>query len=421
MEYIQQKLENGASLHLLPMENYKTTFVGVFLYWPLGEDAADSAIVPHLLQRGSALYPTALELRARLAALYGTQLGIGLLKRGEYLVLQLKIQMVDDKYLPDSLPLLEEALEILGQVLLHPYTEEGRFAPQYLQGEKRNIQARIKSLLNDKGRFAFHRCLQHLCPDRGYSRNQYGTLEQVEAITVDSAWQQYQRLLENAAADIYVCGLFDEKRLVEGVKSRLAWSRQPGGEPEMPRPLAKKEHKVVHEHMDINQGKLVMALEGDVTQRSDLYPALIMYNGILGGYPHTKLFQNVREERGLAYYIGSSLDSLMGLQFISAGIDAGSFTETTEVVAHQLAEMGRGKITAEEMAWTRASLRTGLLQMYDDLDEQVALAVDARFSGRRWSIPELLEALDTVSVEQVQEVAQGMQLLTTYFLSNGGD
>src|SRR5690554_3116154 len=171
MDYIQQKLANGVSLHLLPMDNYKTTFVGVFLYWPLGDDVSATALIPHVLQRGTVTYPTARELRARLAELYGTQFGIGVLKRGENLVLQVKIQMVNDQYIPGNSSLLEETLDILREVLLYPHTEQGQFAPRYVEGEKRNIQSRIKSLLNDKSRFAFHRCLQHLCPDRGYSKN----------------------------------------------------------------------------------------------------------------------------------------------------------------------------------------------------------------------------------------------------------
>lgn len=421
MGYIQQKLTNGLSLHLLPMENYKTTFVGVFLYWPLGSDVSTTALIPHVLQRGTVTYPTARELRARLAELYGTQFGIGVIKRGENLILQVKIQLVNDKYIPGQFSVLEETLDILREVLLYPHTEQGQFVSRYVEGEKRNIQARIKSLLNDKGRFAFHRCLQHLCPERGYSMNKYGDLKQVEAVDVDSLWQQYQRLLGAAAADIYVCGNYKHNRVVDAIQDRFTWPRSQGGDLEKISTLEQKEHKVIHEKMDINQGKLVMALGSDITQSSDLYPALILYNGILGGYPHAKLFQNVREKRNLAYYIGSSLDSIMGLQFISAGIDAKSFQETTTVVAQQLEDMRQGKINEQELEWTRSSIKTGLLQMYDDLGEQVALAVDGRISGRQWSIPDLIEKIDALGSQEVAQVAKAMHLQTTYFLSSGGE
>lgn len=421
MEYLQQKLANGVSLHLLPMDNYKTTFVGVFLHWPLGEDVSRTAIIPHVLQRGTATYPTARELRARLAELYGTQFGIGVIKRGENLVLQLKIQLVNDQYIPGKNSLLEEALDILREVLLYPHTEQGVFATRFVQGEKRNIQSRINSLLNDKGRFAFHRCLQHLCPQRGYSQNRYGSLKQVEEVRADNLHEQYQRVLAEAAADIYVCGRYDHNRVVDAIQPRFQWSRRTGAAPEEILPLEKSDHKTVRERMDINQGKLVMALTSDITQKSDQYPALILYNGILGGYPHAKLFQNVREQRGLAYYIGSSLDSIMGFQFISAGIEEKTFEETVSVIQEQLENMRRGQITEQELEWTRSSLKTGLLQMYDDLGEQVALAVDGRITGRHWSIPELLAAIDGLGIREVADVAQAMHLQTTYFLSSGGE
>ena len=421
MDYSHQKLANGVSLHLLPMDNYKTTFVGAFIYWPLGDDVSITALIPHVLQRGTATYPTARELRARLAELYGAQFGIGVLKRGENLILQLKIQMVNDQYIPGQTSLLEETLDIFREVLLYPHTEQGKFAQRYVDGEKRNIQSRIKSLLNDKGRFAFHRCLQHLCPERGYSQNKYGALKQVEAVDVDGLWQQYQHLLGSAAVDIYVCGRYDHNRVVDAISSRLLWPRRQGGDLGKIRPLELRDHNVVHERMDINQGKLVMALASDVTQSSELYPALILYNGILGGYPHAKLFQNVREKRSLAYYIGSSLDSIMGLQFISAGIDAGSFKETTDVVAQQLEDMRQGKITGQELEWTRSSIKTGLLQMYDDLGEQVALAVDGRISGKQWSIPGLIDEIDALGLKEVAQVARKMHPQTPYFLSNGGE
>ena len=111
----------------------------------------------------------------------------------------------------------------------------------------------------------------------------------------------------------------------------------------------------------------------------------------------------------------------MGLQFISAGIDAQAFAETTQVVGQQLEAMRQGKISRQELEWTRSSVKTGLLQMYDDLGEQVALAVDGRISGRQWSIPQLIEEIDKVGIEEVTQVAKSMHLQTTYFLSSGGE
>lgn len=420
MEYIQQKLPNNVSLHMLPMEQYKTTYIGIFYYCLLDDDVAASSLLPHVLQRGTVTYPTARELRSRLAELYGTQFGIGILKRGENLVLQLRLQLVNDRYIPKRCSLLEDCLDILQEVTQYPYLEHGHFAARYVEGEKKNIQARIRSLLNDKGRFAFYRCLQHLCPQRGYSRNKYGTVQDVKKVEPAQLWERYQWVLSQAPVDIFVCGRYNHNRVVNAISSRFNWERSGKDEPMPARGLDAAEHRQVRESMDIQQGKLVMALTTDVTQSSDCYPALILYNGILGAYPHSKLFQQVREQRGLAYYIGSSLDSIMGLQFISGGIDADKFEETIAVIREQLEQIRLGQISREELEWTRASLRTGLLQMHDDLGEQVALAVDGRISSRRWTISELIRNLERLSVEDVTAVARRMRLQTTYFLSGEG-
>jgi len=78
-------------------------------------------------------------------------------------------------------------------------------------------------------------------------------------------------------------------------------------------------------------------------------------NGILGGFPHSKLFRNVREEAGLCYDASSSIDRFKGLLFMSAGIDAKNREQTQEVCLAQLEALRRGEIDDEELESTRRS------------------------------------------------------------------
>ncbi len=419
MEYYQQKLANGVSLHMLPLDRYKTTFIGINIYCGLGHERAATGLIPHVLQKGSSAYPTARQLRSRLAELYGSQFGAGVVKRGEQQLLQLRLQLVHDSHISDGSSLLEDCLDILQGVMLDPYTESGSFKPEYVAIERKNAADKIRSLLNDKSRYAFHRCLAHLCPQRDYSHNKFGTVEAVEAVDAEHLWQKYQHVLATAPADVFVCGRYDHNRVVDGINSRFNWSRRGEKALEPAIPLPEENPRTVKEQMDISQGQLVMAMTTEINQSDNRYPALVLYNGILGAFPHSKLFQQVREKKGLAYHIGSSLDSMMGVQFISGGIDAESFDDTVEVIADQLRQMRKGEITADEMEWTRIGLRTGLLQMYDDLGEQVSLAIDGRISGRRWLIPQLIEEMERLTLSDVVEAARTMKLQVTYFLSGG--
>ena len=79
----------------------------------------------------------------------------------------------------------------------------------------------------------------------------------------------------------------------------------------------------------------------------DFY-ALMVYNGILGGGPHSKLFQNVRERESLAYYAFSKLEKTKGLLLISCGIDFNNYEKTLDIIQKQLEDIKDGKISDYE-------------------------------------------------------------------------
>src|SRR5690606_25142513 len=73
-----------------------------------------------------------------------------------------------------------------------------------------------------------------------------------------------------------------------------------------------EEPKTVVDQLDVNQGKLNLALKLPVSYADPSIAAALVYNGILGSYPHSKLFVNVREKESLAYYCSSSFDPYKG-------------------------------------------------------------------------------------------------------------
>lgn len=82
-----------------------------------------------------------------------------------------------------------------------------------------------------------------------------------------------------------------------------------------------KEVETVVERLNVSQGKLNMGLRTSITYGDPQYAAALMYNGILGGYPHSKLFVNVREKESLAYYASSRYDGHKAIATIQSGIE----------------------------------------------------------------------------------------------------
>src|SRR5690606_765754 len=103
--------------------------------------------------------------------------------------------------------------------------------------------------------------------------------------------------------DLYVVGDTTLQQVAELVNRHFRWRRPENKSYHLPevRPFRGEVKRVV-EQMDVGQGKLNLGLRTGILHASDAYPAALMYNGIFGSYPHSKLFINVREKASLAYY-----------------------------------------------------------------------------------------------------------------------
>ena len=105
-----------------------------------------------------------------------------------------------------------------------------------------------------------------------------------------------------------------------------------------------KEEKVVKEQMDVNQGKLNLGLDVDYDDKF----AISLYSAILGGGANSKLFQNVREKAGLAYYAGSSFLRRKNAITIKSGIELVNYDKALKIIKEQIEEMKKGNISDKE-------------------------------------------------------------------------
>ena len=111
--------------------------------------------------------------------------------------------------------------------------------------------------------------------------------------------------------------------------------------------------RVFEESLDVNQTVLVMGYCTNCTYLDDDYYALLVGNGVLGGFPHSKLFMNVRERASLAYSVGSSIEGSKGLLTIVAGISDDSREQAVEIINEQVNAIKGGRISPEELEQTK--------------------------------------------------------------------
>jgi len=144
--------------------------------------------------------------------------------------------------------------------------------------------------------------------------------------------------------------------------------------------------------------------------------ALSVLNSALGGGLSSRLFQQIREERGLAYSVYSTVDTFAdsGALSIYAGCQPERFDEVVRVTTDVLAEVARDGITADECRIAKGSLRGGLVLGLEDSGSRMHRIGRSELNyGMHRSIPDTLAKIEAVTLEEVNAVAR--QLLRRQF------
>lgn len=418
MSLFQRGQVRRIRLHVLPTKRFKTFAISLFAGLPLNEESVTPvALIPFVLRRGTAKTPETIAVRERLDDLYGAGFGFDVYKRGDSQIVQFRMDVINDRFVASDVSLLEASISFLGEVVTDPLLEGSGFAGKYVDAEKLTLRKRLEAIVNDKIRYAAERCLEEMCAGEPYRLHPLGKLDAIDGISPSSLYGQYGQWLNEAALDLYVVGDTTLEEVTELVgRSFKLGDGQPGA---YAKPSVKKDVKdvkVVVDQMDVSQGKLNMGLRTGVGYDDELYPAALMYNGILGGYPHSKLFINVREKASLAYYAASRLDGHKGICTIQSGIEVANYEQAVDIIKEQLNSMREGRLSELEMSQTKAMISNHLREMQDSAYEMLAYDFNGVLTGNFRPADELLRRVEGVTPEHIRAVAQGVQLDTIYFL-----
>lgn len=409
---------NQMDVHILPTQKFKTTSIVCMIEQELSEKyATKTALLSMVLKRATGRFPETKQLREHLDFLYGAIFDVDVVKKGERQILHIYMEVPNEKYLSESGSLLEQAIQFVGDVLARPYLENGSFAEKFLQAEKESLRKRIESIIDDKMKYANQRITEEMCKGEPFALLVNGRVEDINSITSKDLYAYYQELISQNPIEIFVVGDVDSSQVKQYIQTHLSVKRNTIKTlPEVVQPKAIEQVREVEDRLDVSQAKLNIGCRTFINYKDNDYPALVVYNGVLGGFPHSKLFVNVREKASLAYYAVSRLESNKGILMMMSGIDVNNYEKAVSIIKEQLELMKKGSISEEEMSHTKATISN----QYRELLDSARLMIDFTYNGivnkRKRSLEELLAAIDAVTVEDLKKVAEKVQIDTIYLL-----
>lgn len=421
MDRQYKQLAPGVELLAVQTGQFKTGLFTVTLIVPLRrETATANALIPEVLYRGSRRHPDIASLSAAADSLYGAAVGVGVRQRGESQCVGLQCGFIDDRYALDGVAVLEPAIELVGEILLDPATEDGVFRRDYVAGEGANLADRIRGQVNDKTGWAVHRLVEEMCAGEPFALDKLGDAGEAQAMDAETLWERYQALLAQARVVFYYNGSASPERVEAAVRRVFAPLMTARQTREGCLVLSEPRGQVrrVTDVMDVTQGKLAMGFRTGITMGDERLPALLVCNALYGGTSHSKLFMNVRERMSLCYFASSVVDKLKGLMVVCSGVEPANFDKARDEILAQLDAVRRGDFTGEELT---AAVRARLNQMISRRDSQGRMEDDDVTSllalGRPAEREELARAVERVTAEEVAQAARQIRLDTVYYLT----
>ncbi|MBU5343604.1 MULTISPECIES: EF-P 5-aminopentanol modification-associated protein YfmF [Bacillaceae] len=408
----------GVKLHLVKTDKYKTNTIVFKMKAPIEKEYATTrALLPYVLQSGTNTYPSFTELRTYLENLYGATLSVDLQKKGEYHIISITMEVANEKFLKQSEPLLDKALTLLADVLFNPRSANDSFDEQIIAKEKRTLKQRIQAVNDDKMRYANLRLIQEMCKDEPYAIPVNGILEDVDKITAQSLYSYYQDSLSSDELDLYIVGDFTDEEVIQSCQAKFQLKSRTPKKIKQTNISKRVKENVIIEKQDVAQGKLNMGLRTNTRYGEDDYFALQVFNGLFGGFPHSKLFINVREKASLAYYAASRLESHKGLMLVMTGIETKNYEKAVTIIKEQLQVMKNGDFTEADIEQTKAVIQNQMLETLDTSRGLVEVLYHNVISGANVSEEVWKEKIANVTKENIIQVGEKIQLDTIYFLS----
>lgn len=418
-DYNIYEVSNGAQVIAVPADRFKTNEISISFSTPLtAQSAAVNAVVPFILSRTCAEYPSILELNRKLASLYGAQTAPAVIKSGEIQQLKLGMTCLDDRFSLDGGKITAQCVELLLSMAFEPSLDEnGVFLAENTEREKRVLIEKIEGEENEKRVYALNRAQEIMFEGEPFAVNRFGTKESVNAITPESATAAWKKLLQNSKIVITAVGSANAQEIADMLANRLSnISRNY-------QPLAKtvinssvKSVKRVTERQKVRQGKLVMGFKVNCNpEDKEKTAAMRSFCDIFGGGPYSKLFANVREKMSLCYYCSARFTRQKGFVAVQSGCEEENMEKAENEILNQLEEIKKGNFDYEFTS-SKAALTDALDSVYDS-PESIEAWYGLQSPENGYTSPQESAKLNNaVTKEQIIDCANSVTLDTVYKL-----
>jgi predicted Zn-dependent peptidase len=303
------------------------------------------------------------------------------------------------KVLDEHLPLV---FDILSDLVLHPL-----FHDDDIEKEKGVVLEELK-MEADNPEYLVHEIFTNsFWKDHPLGKPILGTRETVKRFSHETIDAYYRRFYVPSNIVITAAGNLSHEQLLGLARERFESLPANGSVMPSPRPSTHARLSLRHKK-SLEQIHLCLGVPSYPIPHEKRYAAAIL-NTILGGGMSSRLFQNIREKRGLAYAVFSEMTAYRdtGCVSVYAGTSRESAREVVRLILEEFTRIKQEPVPEEELRRAKDNLKGSLLLGLESTSSRMAnLARQHLYFGRFFDMDEMAQSIERVTAAEVQQSAQ---------------
>ncbi|CAA7602529.1 Peptidase M16 domain protein [Acididesulfobacillus acetoxydans] len=294
---------------------------------------------------------------------------------------------------------LDLAIDVLSDMFFH-----SRFDGKELEKEKKVVIEEIKMYEDSPDELIHDLFSEYVWNDHPLGKPILGTEESIRALNRDKILQYLSQHYAPDNLVVAVAGNIQHDAVLRKLSGLYGTFKRGGRRVLEGTPAGQTVARFVAK--DTEQMHLILGVPGLGQDDPDIYPMLV-FNSVLGGGLSSRLFQGIREQRGLAYSVYSYHSTYVdtGLFAVYAGTSPDNTSEVVECILSEVLNMKHQGISAEELERTKAQIKGGLYLGLESVSSRMSRLGKTELTYNRVLTPEeVVEKLEKVTLADVLRV-----------------
>lgn len=306
-----------------------------------------------------------------------------------------------------------DCCDVLVDMVEHPV-----FDQKELEREKLVIIEEINMNADDPDDVAIEEFDSIIFDGSNLSRPVLGSKENVTGFNHDDLEKYYREHYTKDNLVVSVAGNFDENSVVSYFKNAFSNLGESCRKDDFGKPIGKTERKTINK--DIEQAHIVLGLK-TIAAGDDRRYHMSILSTILGGGMSSRLFQNVREKKGLAYSVFSSNSfyTTTGEFAVLAGVAMDRVDEAIEAIKEEIENLGRERISEDEFTTAKEQLKSSYIFSMEAPQSRMRINGNDYFVyGRCREQEEALAIIDNITLDDIEKTKAIISDFSNYSIVN---